>query len=487
MTFQHLGLLLWLAGLGCALQAQPELTYHVDDIAYSTAAERRGFTVVNGHGNTSNLLTSRGSNVYRSKAIGLEAVKTSRETYTFVALELRAPTEIHHRLQVNIQWGNGPTKHDDWTELQPLLYSGERARRGFWLSEPVECPAGYTWVRYSLAIKLDNTSDIYSLGAVKLHETQLTDLPAPQALRTTRRLPGAPLDSLAPPTFVSRLEWETYRSAIGCASPQFAPITHLVIGHSSTPNQSQNWLGHMLGLLSHQVNVLGRCDMTYNWFIDPEGRIYEGHEGGYGVVADFFCDEVNPDHTRAEVGTVGICLLGTYEDFSPPAAQLASLRQLIRWQLTQSQAAQRQAAQQGNSYVEIAPGLSAPLLGLDRDMPIVMRPSAVCSVERALWPGIVDAVTSIRVAAPSSIETDLLVYPNPSPGQFQVQLQATQSGSAQLSLQSLTGRVLWQRQVKLFPGEQVHPVSLPSLPDGLYYLHVATQAGKATRGVQIQH
>ena len=67
-------------------------------------------------------------------------------------------------------------------------------------------------------------------------------------------------------------------------------------------------------------------DVGYNYLIDEEGIIYEGRAGGQNVVgAHVYC---------ANVGTIGVALIGNFVRNYPKEDQLKSLRWLI-WDLSQ--------------------------------------------------------------------------------------------------------------------------------------------------------
>jgi hypothetical protein len=92
-------------------------------------------------------------------------------------------------------------------------------------------------------------------------------------------------------------------------------LNTVVIHHSALPLSD----GPREIKTKHMHNK-GYADIGYHFVIDAPGQIYEGrsllvrgaHTGGHNT------------------GTVGVCLLGNFEDAAPPAAQAASAQALAR-------------------------------------------------------------------------------------------------------------------------------------------------------------
>ena len=153
------------------------------------------------------------------------------------------------------------------------------------------------------------------------------------------------------PEVVSRSDW-------GCPdgsrspgwAPEFTVVTHLIVHHSAGANAAGNWAQVVRDIwVFHASSVAsggrGWGDIGYNYLIDPKGTIYEGRAGGDNVIgAHFSC--VNG-------GTMGVCLLGTFNSVEPTRAALESLGKILAWK-----AAQRQLDPVGVTY---HPGSKLPL------------------------------------------------------------------------------------------------------------------------------
>ena len=122
------------------------------------------------------------------------------------------------------------------------------------------------------------------------------------------------------PGMVSRTTWGAPRP---CASPGYATVTHLVVHHSAGVNTATNWAQVVLSIWDFHVNTREYCDVAYNYLIDPNGVLYEGRSGGNNVVGAHFC--------ATNTGTMGVCLLGNFEEVQPTDAMLNKLADLLAW------------------------------------------------------------------------------------------------------------------------------------------------------------
>ena len=130
------------------------------------------------------------------------------------------------------------------------------------------------------------------------------------------------------PPVVTRVEW-------GCpdgdgnprGTPQYTTVTHLVVHHTATDNEADDWAAVVRAVWNFHVFTRGWSDIGYNYLIDPRGVIYDGRAGGDDVRgAHFVC---------ANEGTMGICLIGLFDSVTPTTAALGSLARLLAWKCRQ--------------------------------------------------------------------------------------------------------------------------------------------------------
>jgi hypothetical protein len=110
------------------------------------------------------------------------------------------------------------------------------------------------------------------------------------------------------PAVVSRTQW-------GCPNtprfnwptpPRYAPVTHIIIHQTETPNQPHPYSGYagwVRSIWNFHANILRWGDVGYNYLIDPNGVIYEGRAGG---------DDVIGFHDGLNSGSMGIGFIGCY-------------------------------------------------------------------------------------------------------------------------------------------------------------------------------
>lgn len=122
------------------------------------------------------------------------------------------------------------------------------------------------------------------------------------------------------PQMVDRTTWGAPRP---CVSPGYATVTHLVVHHSAGVNTSNNWAQVVLSIWDFHVNTRAYCDVAYNYLIDPNGIVYEGRSGGNNVIGAHFC--------ATNTGTMGVCLLGNFQEVEPSDAMLNTLANLLAW------------------------------------------------------------------------------------------------------------------------------------------------------------
>lgn len=117
------------------------------------------------------------------------------------------------------------------------------------------------------------------------------------------------------------------RSAWGCpnespeSAPRYTTVTHLIIHHTVLPRDDGNWALAVRDIWDFHTITRGWEDIGYNVLIDPAGVLYEGRAGGDGVRgAHFICANEN---------TMGIALIGNFEETMPTTATISTLIDLL--------------------------------------------------------------------------------------------------------------------------------------------------------------
>jgi hypothetical protein len=100
-----------------------------------------------------------------------------------------------------------------------------------------------------------------------------------------------------------------------------------VVHHSAGTNVSNDWGAIVLAIWNLHVYTNGWADVGYNWLISPDGTLFEGRGGGDNVMGAHFCGKNS--------GTMGVCLIGTYTNATPPDTMMAKLSEIFAWKACQ--------------------------------------------------------------------------------------------------------------------------------------------------------
>lgn len=92
-------------------------------------------------------------------------------------------------------------------------------------------------------------------------------------------------------------------------------------------------------------------------------------------------------------------------------------------------------------------------------------------------PNIQVVSASLGVNKPKLSVSDVLVYPNPSSGQFTVQLSGDALSKAKIVVANLLGQIVAQKEVKLIDGKQTISINISNQASGIYLLKVVTAEG----------
>lgn len=85
-----------------------------------------------------------------------------------------------------------------------------------------------------------------------------------------------------------------------------------------------------------------------------------------------------------------------------------------------------------------------------------------------------------------SVTAEVLVYPNPSSGQFNVRFNGFKSSKATVVISDITWQVLVQKEIELTGNEQNIAFSIPNRSHGVYILKVTTEEGTKTLKILIE-
>lgn len=138
-------------------------------------------------------------------------------------------------------------------------------------------------------------------------------------------------DAYPKPFVVSRQVWCTSAACNYTSGLKYHPVSHLIIHHTVSNNSSSDWAAVVRAIWNFHTYSREWGDIGYNYLVDPNGVIYEGHNGG---------DDVVGTHASgANAGSMGVALLGTFTAYSPgirpPQPMLNAAVDLLSWKADQ--------------------------------------------------------------------------------------------------------------------------------------------------------
>lgn len=99
-------------------------------------------------------------------------------------------------------------------------------------------------------------------------------------------------------------------------------ISKIIVHHTATTSNLNDPKQAIRNIYYYHGITRGWGDIGYNYIIDKNGNIYEGRYGGDGVVGGHAA--------KYNVGSIGIAVLGNYQENQVPESVTASLTNLIR-------------------------------------------------------------------------------------------------------------------------------------------------------------
>ena len=245
-----------------------------------------------------------------------ELAREVQELWGQAELKRARPAEAAQRFQKALACGRADRKTTE--RLQYGVYVA--------LSE-AKSPQAAAWKKKILMFSDDKLAAAEKdlLGRVRAPPVA----PPAKAVATKGGIPSDPRELL--PSIHTRAEWGA--AAIRGDYDPMLPITRVCVHHSAVEDEGRITSPAEVKAELRQLQANHQqkwADLGYHFVIDPSGGIWEGrnlkwqgaHEG-----------------TGLNQGSIGVCLLGNFEDSPPSAAQLGALKSLLdavrtRWSLT---------------------------------------------------------------------------------------------------------------------------------------------------------
>ncbi len=385
-----------------------------------------------------------GKAFWKSPLYGMPLVHADPFTSFFIVWEGRDDA------QLEVRFLSLEGELTDWQPLERDPHNDERR-----ITYPLFIKPGF--VLFTVRCKADAvermTCHFFSPGA----SPEPADRPREELSRRS--------DECPPPPVVVRSDWCPTNSCPPAVAPSTTPVSHLIVHHSAGTNEAGDWAAVVRAIWDLHVNGNGWSDIGYNYLIDPDGIVYEGR--GNDILGAHFCG--------ANTNTMGVCMLGNFQEREPTEAALAALADLLTWKsadrgLDPLAAARHPASGLTLSHISghrdgcatACPGdLLYPLLGDLRQR--TADQLVACRSSTPLVP--------LAGAAPLLLR----IYPNPVwADELQVHLETSRAEQVSLEIIAADGRRLLHFQREKAAGAVDFTLPLMALPLGYYRLRLRT-------------
>jgi len=105
-------------------------------------------------------------------------------------------------------------------------------------------------------------------------------------------------------------------------------VSHQIIHHSASDNAITDYANLVRSFYIFHAEVNGWSDIGYNYLIAPDGSVYAGRDPGVNLSQD---DVLGAHFCGSNNSTMGICMLGTFNNIVPTTQALQALEQLLVW------------------------------------------------------------------------------------------------------------------------------------------------------------
>jgi N-acetylmuramoyl-L-alanine amidase/Secretion system C-terminal sorting domain len=263
---------------------------------------------------------------------------------------------------------------------------------------------------------------------VKIDFFTPSNTPAPD-----NQLLVVPRGSGVPPSYVPRSGWncpDGNKPSCG-KDAVYDVVTHLFVHHSAGNTVSDNYGAVVLSYWNFHTKTNGWCDIAYNWLIDPKGVIYEGRGGGNNVRGAHYCGK--------NTNTMGVCMIGDFQNNEPSAAAINSLERLLAWKACDSHLNPTGTSPHIASNNAMLNVISGHRDGCDTDCPGNNMYKHLAEIRTSVKK-INDA--SCLLAATSDVLPmfDLNISPNPASQNCQITWEAPDKDACFLKIFTMNGR-----------------------------------------------
>lgn len=268
-----------------------------------------------------------------------------------------------------------------WTDVPPMDAEREKPRLRY--GELVYRTGEYVQYRVTLTSATPGVTPVLSAITIVFIDSRRGNT-AEQAQALA--IASAPASG---PVIISRAAWGADEKLMTW-TPEYRTIRKVVVHHTATPNNALDPAATVRAIYYYHAVTRGWGDIGYNYLIDSQGRIYEGRAGGEGVVGGHAL--------QYAWGSIGVSLIGDYDQVDITSAMQTSLVELLAWK--------------GNLHM-VHPLQSA--FFIDKELPNIMAhrdgAQTTCpgkyvyarlpAIRQAVWSRMAQVAPNVRIETPA--------------------------------------------------------------------------------------
>jgi hypothetical protein len=254
------------------------------------------------------LASDRTSGVYTS------TVKLTPIEFAAIGSAWQATTPAGTAITIALRSSTDGTNWSDWAVIPPMDAEREEALLSY--GELLYLRGPYVQYRLTFASYQAGIRPVLrSITLTFIDSRAGPTAEQAQAVAISIAIPGQPV-------IIPRSAWGADESWFNWP-PEYRAPRKFIIHHTVTPNDDLDPAATVRAIYYYHAVTRGWGDIGYNYLIDTQGRIYEGRKGGEGVVGG---------HAKQYAwGSIGISLLGNYEEVDVPALMENSLVEMLAW------------------------------------------------------------------------------------------------------------------------------------------------------------
>lgn len=327
-----------ISGLGAA--AQPEAP--MEELLFTGA----DFAAASGATTENAIITDEGIAPENTAFSGSFTSPPIQAPIPFNALVPQWEADLPEASELNLLMRTAQTEGewDDWTEIH-IHQDWAEPEEDEQVGQMVVVPGAdetHAYVQYQIHLTRPNSLVMPMLRSLRLTFIDSTDGPTTEELVAQQQQlnqqngvrPQAAADGFPKPFVVSREVWCTDPACDYSDGLRYQTVTHLIVHHTVSNNSSANWAAVVRAIWNFHTFSRDWGDVGYNFLVDMNGVVYEGHNGG---------DDVVGIHASgANRGTMAVALIGTFTapdygipGITPPEPMLNAAVDMLSWKADQ--------------------------------------------------------------------------------------------------------------------------------------------------------